>query len=82
MKTTFAVALTLAVVTSVSENGIWTGHDWQDTTNGVQDVNGVVSGLSADMIRRMESASIYAGADLAEKYLDQPNVQMVQSVLS
>lgn len=50
-KSLFTVALaTYAVVAedivAVSEDGIWTGYDWIDTTNNFYDINGTLSGLS------------------------------------
>ena len=49
---------------AVSENGIWTGHDWIDTVKGIQNSNGDLSGLNDSMIQKLKSASIYNGNDL------------------
>ena len=45
--------------------------------NGIQNDNGVLSGTTWEVIRRLESASVYGGNDLTDVYLDMPNVQMV-----
>lgn len=72
----------VAATTTVSKDGIWTGHNWKDSANGVQNIDGIISGTSPDMIRRFKSASTYEGTDLDSVYLDQANVKTVMSVLS
>ena len=42
-------------------NGIWTGHDWVDSTNGVEVNNGVPQGITDVMKRRIESTATYQG---------------------
>ena len=79
MLTTLTAALLATVFAeqATAQNGIWTGHDWTDNVNGIQNNNGVLSGTTWEVIRRLESASVYGGNDLTDVYLDMPNVQMV-----
>ena len=62
-------------------NGIWTGHDWVDSTNGVEVNNGVPQGITDVMKRRIESTATYQGS-VSEQYMQQPNVQLVSSFLT
>lgn len=34
---------------AASTDGIWTGHDWQNTVAGLEDVNGELKGLTDAM---------------------------------
>ena len=79
----FLTSPMLAVVTAaISKDGIWTGHDWKDNADGVEDHDGVLTAFHDLLIQKMNSTKTYEGDDLESVYLDQPNVQMVQSVLT
>ena len=84
MRSTYgAVVSTLASsALAISDDGMWTGHDWIDNYNGIENTNGILSPLTDLTARRMRSASMYMGDDIESIYLSMPNVQMVQSVLS
>ena len=73
---------TSILTTAIATNGLWTGHDWSDTVNGVDVRNGILEGLNDSMKQHLASAAVYPGADLDDVYLDLPNVMTVQSVLS
>ena len=48
-----------AINGAVSQDGIWTGHDWSDTVDEIKDVDGVLSALNDIMSQRMNSAKTY-----------------------
>lgn len=74
-------ALGLTLAQAAATDGIWTGGDWNDQVNGVQNVNGILSGTTSLSQQRMFSASTIAG-DVSSYYLTQANVQMIQSVFN
>ena len=49
-------ACLLQAVQAASIDGIWTGHDWIDTVNSMQDTDGVLTALTPDLQRKMASA--------------------------
>ena len=81
-KALFTVASVEAKKPTVGVDGIWSGHDWVDNASGIKDINGMLEGISDEMIARIEGASPHSATDMQDIYLDQANVQMVKSVLS
>ena len=68
---------------SASSNvgAIWTGHDWTDTANGIKVVDGVPSGTTPEVTRRLNSPKAYTG-DAQTDYLTLTNVKLVHSFFS
>jgi hypothetical protein len=77
MKTsTFALLTTAAS----AQNGIWTGHDWQNTSAGIGISNGVPYGLNSKTTQRLNSSSSINTANI--NIYSQPNVQRIQRLLT
>ena len=59
-----------------SSDGLWTGNDFTDTTDSVQVVNGVPSGTTTEVNRRITAPLANTGTEL--NYADATNVKLVQ----
>ena len=70
MKSGFVTAILAASAVSVSHDGVWTGHDWSDTVNGIKDSDGDLSALNDLMAQRLNSTNTYEGGDIQSVYLD------------
>ncbi len=53
---------------AVATDGIWTGYDWTDVVDGVQNIDGVLSGTTAASKLKMFNASTLPG-DVSSIYL-------------
>ena len=82
VKSSFATSLLATAAAAVSKDGLWTSHDWSDSVDGVKDSDGDLTALNSFMEQKFRSMDTYQGDDLASVYMDQPNVKIIQSVLS
>ena len=41
--------LATVVVAAADRDGVWSGHNWIDNTNGIKDTEGILTGVNAKM---------------------------------
>lgn len=63
-----------------SEDGLWTGYDWENTEQGIGVKNGVVYGLNDETQYRIEQARAAYGT--MPNYSTSPNVERVKGFMS